>query len=351
MKAVVAPDSFKECLDAPEVASTLAGVIRCRFPEWEVVECPLSDGGEGFASILTDALGGSRVPVTVSGPLGEPVDAFFGKVGDLGIVDAASACGLALVPAGKRNPLLTTTRGVGELLVAACRGGCRRLIVGLGGSSTCDGGEGMLSVDGIRDLPVPIEVLCDVRNPFVGSDGAARVFGPQKGADPAMVEVLERRMQGRAEAIRRETGIDVSSIPGAGAAGGLAGAMMACLGARLVPGIDTLLDLLRFDRLVADADLVITGEGRSDRQTLSGKVPSGVLRRSAGHPVYLLSGQVQDADLLRAAGFSHVMAVTPPGQPLPEALKPETARENLRRLVERLAATFPSSSNPQTNRI
>lgn len=337
MKIVIAPDSFKECLSAGEVASAVAEGICSEVPDVQVSCVPLSDGGEGMASILTERLGGEYIPVSVTGPLGEKVIASYGRMGKTAILDIASACGLQLVPPARRNPLLATSKGVGELISAAIQAGCSEIIVGLGGSATCDGGEGMMSVPGLRELAagVKIRALCDVDNPFFGPDGAARVFGPQKGADPQMVEVLEERMMSRASQILSQTGIDVSSLKRAGAAGGLGGALHACLGAKLVSGIDAVMDLTGFDEEIIDADYIITGEGSSDRQTLSGKVPMGVLRRSGGVPVYLLSGRIREKESLLAAGFAGLFQVTSDDVPTSEAIKPDTARENLRRAAER----------------
>ena len=341
MKVVVAPDSFKECLDAGEVASAIAEGLYSVIPDAEVKLIPLSDGGEGMAGILTESLGGELVPVKVSGPVGETVEARFGRVGKTAILDVASACGLNLVPKERRNPLIATSVGVGELIVAAIQSGCEELLIGLGGSATCDGGEGMMSVPGLRNIAsgVKIKALCDVDNPFLGPDGAARVFGPQKGADPQMVEMLEKRMELQAERILSQTGVEVSMIPGAGAAGGLGGALHAYLGAELVPGIETVLDVIGFDREIVDADLIITGEGTSDLQTLSGKVPMGVLRRSMGIPVYLLSGRVKDRDSLLAAGFAAAIQVTPDGIPTSEAIKPDIAKTNLRLAATRILSS------------
>ena len=341
MKIVVAPDSFKECLDAGEVASAIAEGIFSISPDAEVRLVPLSDGGEGMAGILTEFLGGELVPAKVTDPMGETVEARFGRVGNTAILDVASACGLNLVPKERRNPLIATSKGVGEMIAAAINSGCEELLIGLGGSATCDGGEGMMSVPGLRNIAsgVKIKALCDVDNPFLGSRGAARVFGPQKGADPQMVEALEKRMELKAERMLSQTGIDVSMMPGAGAAGGLGGALHAYLGAELVPGIETVLDIVGFDKEIVDADLIITGEGTSDLQTLSGKVPMGVLRRSSGIPVDLLSGRVKDYDSLLAAGFAAAIQVTPDGIPTSEAIKPEVARNNLRLVVTRILSS------------
>ena len=335
MKIVIAPDSYKECLSAPEVARIVAEELRRCRPDVETVECPLSDGGEGFLEVVTAALGGCLVRAVVTGPMGERVEACFGRAGETGIIDAASASGLMRVPPERRNPLLATSLGTGELMVAAFRSGCRRLLIGLGGTATCDGGEGMMRAEGIDALRgrVEIEALCDVDNPFVGPRGAARVFAPQKGAGPEMVEMLEERMVARAGKMLEETGTDVARMPGAGAAGGLAGALVAYFGAKLVPGIDAVLRYVDFKGKAVGADFIITGEGKSDSQTLMGKVPFGVLRHSGGVPVLLLSGRIDDAQALLDAGFAAIAEVSPRDLPLREALRPEVAAENLRRAV------------------
>ncbi len=339
MKIVLATDSFKECLSAREVASAISAGIASACPEAEVSCVPLSDGGEGMAAILTDRLGGEYIPVPVTGPLGDTVLASYGRVGDIAIMDVASACGIQLVPPGKRNPLIATSRGVGELISAAISAGCTELIIGLGGSATCDGGEGMMTVPELRDLAAGtrIRVLCDVDNPFLGPNGAARVFAPQKGADPQMVEVLEQRMRHWASQILYHTGVDVTTLKRAGAAGGLGGALHACLGAELLSGIEAVLDAVGFDKEILDAEYIITGEGSSDLQTLSGKVPMGVLKRSREVPVYLLSGRIRNREELLSAGFAGMIQVTPEDMPTAEAIKPDIARENLRLAAERFS--------------
>lgn len=271
----------------------------------------------------------------VCGPIGKPVDALYGIAGDTAVIEVAQACGLQLLEASERNPLNTTSRGVGELLLAAREQGCRNFIIGLGGTSTCDGGEGMLSVPGLCEAMAgaSVELLCDVDNPFLGPRGAARVFAPQKGASPSDVELLESRMADMAVRILRETGVDVSAVPGAGAAGGLGGALMAYFGATLQDGIGTILDIIGFDKAVTRADLVITGEGKSDAQTLSGKAPYGVLRRSGSVPVVLLSGRIEGRDALLAAGFSRVLEASPRNLPLDTLLDPSVARSNLRHAI------------------
>ncbi len=384
MKIIVAPDSFKECLTASEVAQVLASALRVRFPEAEVVEIPLADGGEGTLEVLVRALGGTIVPEKVHDPLDRWVQACYGVWDNTAILEVAQACGIRLVKPEERNPFKADTRGVGELLLAARARGCRRFIVGLGGTVTCDGGRGMLSVPGVRELlrEAEVELLCDVQVPLTGPTGAIRLFGPQKGASPAHVEVLEAEMLQWAAQMREETGVDVLARPGAGAAGGLGAAFMAYARPVVYPGIQRVLDLCHFDQALAGASLVITGEGRSDRQTLQGKVPLGVLQRvrdgasspggavpglaasgmgavpsileapggavsglaasgkdakpGQGAPVVLLSGRIDDARTLQAAGFAQLIEVSPRTLPLPEALAPSTARSNLRAAIQHL---------------
>ena len=334
---VVAPDSYKDCLPSAEVAATLVSAIEEYLPGEKILSLPLADGGEGTTEVLTRAMGGRLAGTIVSDPLGRPVTACFGIAGDTAIVEAAQACGLQRLAPEERNPLRTGSRGLGELLLAARAEGCRHFLVGLGGTATCDGGAGMLSVPGLRDALAGTDmvVLCDVDTPFTGPTGAARVFGPQKGASPEEVELLEERMLRQTARIQRETGRDVTSLPGSGAAGGLGGALTAYFGARLQAGIEAVLDAVGFDALVAGARLVITGEGKSDRQTLSGKAPYGVLRRSGSVPVLLLSGRIEDADALREAGFCALVEVSPRNLPLPTLLRPDQARQHLRAALKR----------------
>ena len=337
MKVVIAPDSYKECLSAREVADALARALSMRGATPLCV--PLSDGGEGTVDVLTAALGGEIRTATVSDPLGRPVEAAFGIVpGGTAIIEVAAACGLSLLSPEERNPLKASSRGVGELILRAYAEGCRHFIVGLGGTATCDGGEGMLSLlrGAFRPGEAGFEILCDVRAPFTGPEGAARIFAPQKGASPEEVEILERRMLSLAENILSETGKDVRGMPGAGAAGGLGGAFMAYFDAALCSGIDRIIGMTGFEAAVAGADLIITGEGRSDYQTLSGKVPYGVLRHSGGVPVILLSGEIEDREELLGAGFADLIQVTPDGTPLQEALRPDTALRNLREAAGRI---------------
>lgn len=351
MKIVVAPDSYKECLTARAVARVLADALQERIPEVEVVQIPLADGGEGTLDVLAAAMGATLIPVTVHDPLGRSIAAYYGLSEGAAIIEVAQACGVSLVKPQERNPFKADTRGVGELLLAAREQGCRRYIVGLGGTVTCDGGRGMLAVPGVSELlqEGEVELLCDVQVPLTGPTGAIRLFGPQKGATRADVDILESAMLQWAEQLRDKTGVDVRALPGAGAAGGLGAAFMAYARPVVYAGIGRILDLCHFDQALADASLVITGEGRSDRQTLQGKVPLGVLQRvsafshatpsgSSGStvPVVLLSGRIDDAPALREAGFAQLIEVSPRDLPLPQALTPAIARQNLCSAVQKI---------------
>lgn len=331
MKVIVTPDSFKGCLPAKEVARLMADALRKRHPGWEIRELPLADGGEGTLEVLLPALGGHLADAVVQDPLGRPIRAKFGLSGPTAVVEVAEACGLRLLDQEERNPLTSSTYGVGQLLLAAREAGARHFLIGLGGTATCDGGEGMLQVPGLRQAleGCTLELLCDVENPFVGPNGAARVFAPQKGASPADVEVLESRLTCFAEKLLDATGVDVRNLPGAGAAGGLGGALMACFGAQKVSGIGRVLELLHFQNLLEGADLIISGEGKSDSQTLMGKVPWGVLQCAKGIPVVLASGRIENGEHLLEAGFSRLIELSPREMSLEEAVKPDVAARNI----------------------
>ncbi|MHB1190020.1 MAG: glycerate kinase [Armatimonadota bacterium] len=325
MKIVIAPDSFKGSLTASEVADAVAvGLLRA-VPNAELDIVPLADGGEGTVEALVRAAGGQVRRMRVTGPLGEPVDAFYGLLNDgTAVVEMAAASGLPLVPVERRDPRVTTTYGTGELIRAALDAGCRRIILGIGGSATNDGGIGAMQALGasfrdadgrevglggrelarIRSIDLSgldariartgIVVACDVDNPLTGPRGASAVFGPQKGATPDMVSELDAGLRNLAE-LMRALGKDVESAPGAGAAGGLGAAAMAFLSAEMRPGIDIVLEAVRFPERVRGAELIVTGEGRIDSQTLSGKTISGVLRvaRCEGVPVLAIGGGVE----------------------------------------------------------
>lgn len=337
-KIVVASDSYKGCLSSADVATAAEEAVKEIFPEAEVVKVSVADGGEGTVEALVDSLGGRLCTATVSDPLGRPVEAKYGIAGTLAIVEVAAACGLTLLKKEERNPLVTSTRGVAELLMDAVSKGCTEFLVGLGGSATNDGGRGMAECPGFLEAMrgKSFKVACDVDTPFIGPDGASHVFGPQKGASPADVEVLDARLTEYAGEILRSTGVDVRYMQGAGAAGGLGGAFKAFLGASLEKGVEMVLDTLGFDEIVKGADLVITGEGCSDFQTAKGKTPFGVLCRAEkqGIPTLLLSGAVRDCPELESLGFAARLAATPEGMPLEEALKPETAKQNIKNRIK-----------------
>lgn len=367
---MLAIDSFKGCLTSVEAEQAAEEGVRSACPECEVLCLPVADGGEGMLSVLTSATKGKDVTLSAHGPLMELRETRYGISGDgrTAFIEMAAISGLPLVPRGKRNPMLTTSYGTGELIRDALQRGCRHILLGLGGSATNDAGLGMLQALGFRfldasgkELGVGGQMLsevatidassalpslkectftaaCDVRNPFYGAEGAARVFAPQKSADAATVEALDAAMHRLSEIIVRTTGKDISAIPGAGAAGGMGGGLSAFLHAELKPGIQLLLETLDFSEKINGADLIITGEGRADRQTLMGKVPSGILAeaRRQDIPVVLIAGSVEDEDILLRSGFQGVFPVTPENVSLEQAMQPEFARTNIRRTVERI---------------
>jgi glycerate kinase len=347
MKVICAPDSYKECLTAGEAAAAMADGVRRVLPHAEIDPCPVADGGEGTVDALVAALGGEYRENLVTGPCGEPVRARWGLVdGDTAVIEMAAAAGLHLTPRTRRNPLATTTYGVGELMLAAVRAGARRLIVGLGGSATVDGGCGMAQALGWRFLDargremsapltggdlasilhiesggaddslagLEIEGACDVDAPLLGPEGAAAVFAPQKGADPEGVAALEAGLTHLARLVRRELGADMANLAHAGAAGGLGAGLAVFARARLGSGIDRVLATSRFEERLRGADLCLTGEGRIDGQTLTGKACLGVARAAARHgvPVVALVGAAgPGADALGAAGLGDWRLIGP----------------------------------------
>ncbi len=323
---LAAPDSFKGSLSAARAARALAEGVRRVLPEEEVLEVPLADGGEGTVDALLASLGGKKVPARVQGPLGEPVEAFFGLMEDgrTAVVEMAAASGLPLVPPGKRDVLRASTFGTGELIRLALEAGAREIVVGLGGSATCDGGAGMARALGFslldkkgREIPpgggalaflekidssrrhpalegTRILGACDVANPLLGEKGAARVFAPQKGASPKEVELLEEGLRRLARVLRDQLGRDVADLPGAGAAGGLGAGLAGFLGASLEPGFELVARSVGLEEKVRAARLALTGEGRLDAQTSMGKAPQGVIRlaQKAGVPVFAFAGEL-----------------------------------------------------------
>ena len=324
MRVVVAPDAFKGNLSAIEVCHCFERGVRRADPAAIVDKLPMSDGGEGLVEVMAEATGGTTIPQRVQDPLGRDIDGFFGLTGDgrVAVIEMAAASGLPHLRKEERNPLIASTYGTGQLIRAALDRGVEHILVGIGGSATVDGGAGMAMAlgaelldgrgrpiapggGGLADLGsirlqgidarlanVRVEVACDVDNPLTGPNGAARIYGPQKGADPEMVEILDANLSHLAQVIRRELGREVKAHPGAGAAGGLGAGMMAFCNGTLRSGIDLVLDHVDFDARVVGADLVLTGEGRLDGQSLFGKTPVGVSQRAGklGCPAMAIAG-------------------------------------------------------------
>lgn len=373
MKIVIAPDSYKESLSAPAVASAIEAGFREIFPDAVYINIPVADGGEGTVEAMVAATGGSQVKLNVTGPLGEPVDAFYGLSGDgkTAFIEMAAASGLGLVPSARRNPLLTTSYGTGELLKSALDQGVKQIIIGIGGSATNDGGAGMMQALGVRLLDAQqqeigfggaaleslrhidlsgldtrigechIEVACDVTNPLTGDSGASAIFGPQKGATPEQVAQLDRALAHYAAVIQRDLDRDVLTLSGGGAAGGMGAALHAFCQARLRPGIEIVTEALGLAEQVRDATLVITGEGRIDSQTINGKVPVGVARIAKAYdkPVIGIAGCLTaDAGVVHQHGLDAVFSVIYSICTLEEALA--SAQDNLRLAARNIAATL-----------
>lgn len=344
MRILVAIDSFKGCLDSAGAGRAAADGVRAAWPEADVERLVVSDGGEGMLGAFAEALGAELREVDCHDALMRPRVGHVGVRGDLAVVEVAEACGLAWVEPEQRRPLRATSYGVGELVAAVLGMGCRRLIVGLGGSAVSDCGLGMLRA--LKDAGCAfwerpererprVTLACDVTNPLAGPRGAAAVFGPQKGASAADVALLDRRAATFARMAAARFGFDRSQEPGAGAAGGLGYAFMQFMGARVESGARLLLGLEGFGEKLRGCDGVITGEGRADAQTLMGKLPSVVLSMAGGVPVWLIAGRVDQRERLLAAGFRAVDAVSPATMPMAEALCPATARRNIAATVAR----------------
>ncbi|MCX7781954.1 MAG: glycerate kinase [Negativicutes bacterium] len=356
MRVIVAPDSFKGSISALGVANAMERGIHAVFPAAEVIKVPIADGGEGTVEALVIATGGQIVSEKVVGPLGDEVAACWGLLGDgeTAVIEMAAASGLTLVPREKRNPRLTTTYGTGQLMKAVLDKGIRKLIIGIGGSATNDGGMGMAKALGVRFLDADgrelaeggaalanlagidlsgldarlgdtdIMVACDVDNPLCGPRGASAVYGPQKGATPEMVAELDAALAKYAAIAAAATGKDIANYPGAGAAGGLGAGLMFFTNAKLRPGVEIVLETTGFDALAASADLILTGEGRTDFQTAFGKAPVGVAKIAKRHnvPVVCLSGGLGKGyqDVL-FQGIDGVMSCVPQPMTLEECME------------------------------
>jgi len=382
VKIVIAPDSFKGSLSAKEVADNIEKGIRKIYQDAEIVKVPLADGGEGTVEALVDATGGRIVKLFVTGPLGEKVEGFYGILGDgkTAVIEMAAASGLPLVTADKRNPMITTTYGTGELIKSALDRGCRDFIIGIGGSATNDGGAGMLQALGVKlldemgkELPrgggsliklnkIDISciderlknsrfiVACDVDNPLCGPNGASYVYGPQKGATKEMVEKLDEALKHYGNMIRKYLKKDVMNIKGAGAAGGLGAGLMAFFNAELKPGVDIVIEKTRLREIIKDADFVIIGEGKIDSQTVYGKTPSGVakLAKEFDIPVIAIAGCVSDdAQVNHEYGIDAMFSIVNYPIDIEDALKKEKAGlflqkngEEIFRLIKVVSSRF-----------
>ena len=368
-KILLVPDSFKGTLSSRQVCQVMAGQLRRFFPQAQVKSIPVADGGEGSVEAFLAAAGGERRTRTVTGPFGEPVEAFYGVLGDgrTAVIEMAACAGLPLAE-GRLNPERATTYGVGELLLAAKEAGCTKAILGLGGSCTNDGGAGAAAalgakftrVDGAAFVPtggtlgeiaaldvspvaqalqgMELTAMCDIDNPLYGDAGAAAVFAPQKGADAAMVARLDAGLRHLGQVAARCLGRDFSHLPGAGAAGGLGFGMAAFCGAQLRMGIDVVLDAVGFDSLLPGTDVVFTGEGKIDSQSARGKVVSGVAARcrKAGVPVVAVVGQIgQGFEEMYQQGLTAVFSINRAAQPFAESRF--HAGENLALTMENIA--------------
>ncbi|WP_267418630.1 glycerate kinase [Bacillus sp. GC_Bacil_1] len=377
MKVVIASDSYKESLKAIEVCEAIERGFRAIFPNAKYVKIPIGDGGEGTVESLVDATGGRIISISVTGPLRESVQAFYGVSKDkkTAFIEMAAASGLQHVPVEKRNPLITTTKGTGELILHALNQGAEYIILGLGGSATNDGGAGMLAALGVRFINdkgevidpsggtlhsivaidfsqmdprlkgVKIEAACDVDNPLVGMQGASFVFGRQKGANVEMMKELDENLKHYANILKRYVSSDVSEIPGAGAAGGMGAAVISVLKGDLRRGIEIVLDYTNFDKHIEDADLIITGEGRIDEQTAYGKAPVGVAGRAKRFsvPVIAIGGSVSsDYSAVYEKGIAAVFSITTRPMTLEEAYR--VVEENIEMTTKNIATVWKIAS-------
>jgi glycerate kinase len=373
MKFVLAPDSFKESMTAKEVSEAMERGIKKVIPDTECIQVPMADGGEGTVQSLVDATNGEIVEVEVTGPDGKRIKAMFGLLGDgkTAVIEMASASGIHLIKKEERNPLYTTTYGTGELIKAALDRGVNSIFIGIGGSATNDGGAGMIQALGARLLDkdgnelafgggaldklhcielseldnrinnVKIDVACDVTNPLTGPTGASHVFGPQKGATPELVKILDANLCHYAEVIRNQLGKDIENVPGAGAAGGLGAGLMAFLNAELKRGVDLVIEYTNLEEKMKGADYVFTGEGSIDSQTVFGKTPYGVstTAQKLGIPVIAFAGRIGDGvEVLYNHGITSIVGILSGVVSLEDALKDgvrniERASENITRIL------------------
>lgn len=381
MKVIIAIDSLKGSLSSIEAAQSIRDGILKAKPDADIIIKPLADGGEGTTDALIEGLGGNRIDLTVTGPMGEPVDCYYGIIENAGchtaIMEMASAAGITLVPSDQKNPLLATTYGVGEMILHAIKNGCRNFIIGIGGSATNDGGIGMLKALGFRFLDkngndvgkggqalskvhtiktdkvnsklslCNFKVACDVTNPLCGENGATYIYGPQKGVTNVFKEALDQGMENFATQTAGYFGVNHSDYPGAGAAGGLGFAFLSYLNGELTPGIDLILNAVGLEEELqltckkssCEPLIVVTGEGRLDHQTAMGKAPVGVARlaKKYGAKVIAFAGAVtEDAAACNEAGIDAFFPIVRGITTLEEAMKPENAKRNLTATVEQV---------------
>lgn len=353
-KYILAIDSFKGCMTSEETEETVAEALELYGNNCDTECVTVSDGGDGMLKTFAGVMNAETVTTAVHDPMMRRIEAEYGIAADgTAIIETAQACGLTLIKEEERNPMRATSYGVGELIASAFKRGCRKFIVGLGGSATSDAGIGMMMA--ITDKLAPrgghfddiaaelrdgcrFTLASDVTNPLYGPDGAAAVFGPQKGATPDMIKMLDSRAMRFAEISARHFGYDLSDRPGAGAAGGLGYAFMQYLGAEMKAGAELMLSLADFDSRLTEDCCVITGEGHADRQTLMGKMPYHVMKaaKAKGLPTWLIAGKVDDRQALLDAGFTRVAAVTPDDADITEAMKKDNARNNIRNAIRLL---------------
>lgn len=367
----VAVDSFKGSLTSFQVACAVEKGFKKVFPDCVVNKVSIADGGEGTVDALVQTLAGEYVDVMVADPLMRPIQARYGVIenGKTAVMEMSAASGLPLLLESERNPLKTTTYGTGEMIAHALKHGCRDFLIGIGGSATNDAGVGMLRALGYKffdrdgkllhgggeilehiaiidsDNVMPelkeakFTVACDVTNPLYGPNGAAYIFAPQKGATPKMVEQLDLGLKNFAQVVQRHLGVDISELPGAGAAGGLGGALKAFLGATLERGIEMVLNAMNFGQIISDSELVITGEGRLDKQTVMGKAPSGVMQvaSSIGIPTIAIGGAIKDCPELRESGFAAMFPIVAMPTSLENAMEYGVAMDNVERTTEQIA--------------
>lgn len=369
-KIIISPDSFKGSLTSTEVANAIKEGIRKLFLDCEIIKIPIADGGEGTTDTLVSALKGEKVKVRVHDPLMRPIEVEYGLAdnGKTAIIEMAAASGITLLKKEEQDPSLTTTFGTGEIIKDALKRGCRSFLIGIGGSATNDAGTGMLRALGFRFLNkngdetdgtgkslhsiysidtsnvIPelkessFTIACDVNNPFSGPNGAAYVYAPQKGASELMTKELDEGLEHFRQLIETIKKLDLNTVPGAGAAGGLGGGFVAFLNAQLKPGIEMVLEAVSFDAHLQNADLVITGEGKIDKQTGMGKAVSGILDAASKRnvPVIAIGGCVEDVDNLNKQGVIAVFSVLSSPMSIEEAMQKDTAKRNITQTTEQI---------------